>query len=138
MDFPTIYRSYNLTRNHSDSHIFTFMTHFLRFLFVSIMTCDTSGSHVHKFVLHFHTCQPPGERSRNLCIVRISFLTMSVYSLKITPRPSEFSDVSQLEQHLPTILTTVPIIMLTFYLVLCNFIGGLLTNYDTIALFYFF
>ena len=29
------------------------MTHFLRFLFVSIMTCDTSGSHVPKFVFTF-------------------------------------------------------------------------------------
>ena len=47
VDFSTIYR-FNITENHSDSQNFIFTTHFLRFLFVSIMTQDISGSHVHK------------------------------------------------------------------------------------------
>ena len=42
-----------------------------------------------------HTCQPPEyknlEMSRNLCIVRMSFSTMSEYSPKIIRRPSECS-----------------------------------------------
>jgi len=42
-----------------------------------------------------HTCQRPGyknlETSRNLCIVRMSFSTMSEYSPKITQRPSACS-----------------------------------------------
>ena len=42
-----------------------------------------------------HTCQPPEyknlEMSTNLCIVRMSFSTMSEYSPKIIRRPSECS-----------------------------------------------
>ena len=37
-------------------YIFISMTHFLRFLFISIMVSDISSSHVHKFVFTSHRC----------------------------------------------------------------------------------
>ena len=60
--------------------------------YILIMGGGTAGSLWHHQTC---TCQPPEyknlETSWNLCIVRISFLTMSEYSLKITPRTSECS-----------------------------------------------
>ena len=59
------------------------------------------------------------ETSRNLCIVRMSFSTISENSPKITWRPSECFPTSI------TVCKTTP----TFYHVLCNLIGSFLTNY---------
>ena len=70
-----------------------------------------------------HTYQPPEyknfETSKNLRIVKMSFSTISEYSLKITRSPSECSRQFLVR----TAIAIDPINEPTFYHVLCNLIG---------------
>ena len=83
-----------------------------KFGWMSVWHHDLANLHISKHlnISGTHSCQPPEyknlETSRNLCVVRMSFSTMSrnTYPIGLLNVPG----MSRFEQHLPTVLLLFP------------------------------